>query len=101
VQRHIGPDEFCNGDRVTDGIHPDQSARPKARLFLATVTRADAVNEAFPFMSAAHIDVGLFRSNAFAGLPILRELGWDCMLPSPACGFQIYDCWPMRAKSTV
>jgi dimethylglycine oxidase len=49
---------------------------PRARDILAAVTDADVANEAFPYMTARHLDVGEVRVWA-QRISYVGELGWE------------------------
>ncbi len=51
-------------------------AGPKSREVLAAVTDADLSNEAFPWLSAQPIEIGMARVNAFR-VNYVGELGWE------------------------
>lgn len=89
MRRHIGPDEFVTVTDVTDGITQINLHGPKARAILETVSEADLSNDAFPFMSAQHIDVGLFRVFALR-VTYVGELGWELHVSS-LHAVQVYD----------
>lgn len=89
MRRHIGPDEFVTVTDVTDGITQINLHGPKARDILAKVSAADLSNDSFPFMSAAHIDVGLFRVYALR-VTYVGELGWELHVPC-LHAVQVYD----------
>lgn len=89
MRRHIGADEFVTITDMTDGITQINLHGPKARDILAKVSAADLSQEAFPFMTAQHIDVGLFRIHALR-VTYLGELGWELHVPS-LHAVQVYD----------
>jgi len=89
IQRHVSPDEFVTVTDVTDGITQINLHGPKARDIMAKVSDADLSNDAFPFMSAAHIDVDLFRVYALR-VTYIGELGWELHVPS-LHAVQVYD----------
>ena len=89
MRRHIGPEEFVTVTDVTDGITQINLHGPKAREILSEVSDADLSNDAFPFMSARHIDVGLFRVFALR-VTYVGELGWELHVPS-LHAVQVYD----------
>ncbi|WP_210880373.1 GcvT family protein [Roseovarius autotrophicus] len=89
MRRHIGADEFVTITDVTDGITQINIHGPKARAILERFSEADLSNEAFPFMSARHIDVGFFRVHALR-VTYVGELGWELHVPS-LHAVQVYD----------
>jgi 4-methylaminobutanoate oxidase (formaldehyde-forming) len=54
---------------------------PKSRDLLATLSRADLSNEAFPFSTSKLIDVGPFTVRA-TRLTYVGELGWELYVPA-------------------
>ncbi|MEE4237196.1 MAG: FAD-dependent oxidoreductase [Anderseniella sp.] len=89
MRRHIGPDEFVTITDVTDGITQINLHGPNARTILQKVSEADLSDDAFPFMSARHIDVGFFRVLALR-VTYVGELGWELHVPS-LHAVQVYD----------
>jgi len=89
MRRHIAPDEFVTIADVTDGITQINLHGPKARAILETVSETDLSNDAFAFMTARHIDVGLFRVHALR-VTYVGELGWELHVPS-LHAVQVYD----------
>jgi len=89
MHRHIRQDEFVTVTDMTDGITQINLHGPKARDILNKVSDADLSNDTFPFMSARHIDVGLFRVYALR-VTYVGELGWELHVPS-LHAVQVYD----------
>ncbi|MGI9500354.1 MAG: GcvT family protein, partial [Geminicoccaceae bacterium] len=55
-------------------------AGPKARDVLATLTEADLSNEAFPWLTAQSIEIGMARAIALR-VNYVGELGWELHVP--------------------
>ena len=53
---------------------------PKSRELLSLLTSADLSNEAFPWLSVRHIDIGYTRAIALR-VNYVGELGWELHLP--------------------
>jgi dimethylglycine dehydrogenase len=53
---------------------------PKSRELLSLLTRADLSNEAFPWLSVRHIDIGYTKAIALR-VNYVGELGWELHLP--------------------
>ncbi len=53
---------------------------PKSREVLSLLTRADLSNEAFPWLSVRHIDIGYTKAIALR-VNYVGELGWELHLP--------------------
>ncbi|MEZ5932603.1 MAG: FAD-dependent oxidoreductase [Alphaproteobacteria bacterium] len=56
-------------------------AGPKSRDVLAAVTDADLSNQAFPWLSARHIEIGMARVLAMR-VNYVGELGWELHVPA-------------------
>lgn len=89
MRRHIAPGEFVTITDMTDGITQINLHGPKARTILETVSEADLADDAFPFMTAQHIDLGFFRVFALR-VTYVGELGWELQVPS-LHAVQVYD----------
>jgi len=80
MRRNIGEGEFVNITDVTDGITQINLLGLKARAILESVSATELSSEAFPFMSARHIDVGFFRVQALR-VTSEGELRWELHVP--------------------
>lgn len=89
MRRHMRADEFVSITDMTNGITQINLHGPMARTILESVSSADLSNEAFPFMSARHIDIGFFRVHAMR-VTYVGELGWELHVPS-LHAVQVYD----------
>ncbi|GGD28173.1 GcvT family protein [Sinisalibacter lacisalsi] len=89
MRRHTGPDACVTITDVTPGITQINLHGPRAREVLGKVSEADLSNEAFPFMSARHIDVGFFEVLALR-VTYVGELGWELHVPA-IHAVQVYD----------
>ena len=89
MRRHIGADEFVTITDITPGITQINIHGPRARDLMRKVSEADLSNEAFPFMTARHIDVGFFEVLALR-VTYVGELGWELHVPS-LHAVQVYD----------
>jgi len=74
---------------VTPGYAQLNIQGPRSRELLASVTSADLSNEAFPFRSAAEIDIGFARVLCIR-ITYLGELGYELYIPAEQA-VHVYD----------
>ena len=89
MRRHIGEGEFVTITDITPGVTQINVHGPKARELMQRVSEADLSNEGFGFMSARHIDIGLFDVLALR-VTFIGELGWELHVPA-LHAVQVYD----------
>ena len=80
MRRHIG-DAHAFVTDVTSGYAQINIQGPRSRELLALVTSADMSNEAFPFRTAAEIDIGFARVLCIR-ITYLGELGYELYIPA-------------------
>jgi len=78
VRRHL-PDGVAMRD-VTNAYAVINICGPKARDVLQSVCEDDLSNEAFPFLAAREIEIGLARALAVR-VGYVGELGWELYVP--------------------
>ena len=88
LQRHIG-DAFVTVTDVSAGYAMMSVMGPRSRDLLAPLTDADLSNDAFPFRTSRHIDLGLGYVRA-TRITYVGELGWELLVPSDAA-VHVYD----------
>ena len=88
LSRHIG-DAHAFVTDVTSGYAQLNIQGPRSRELLAAVTSADLSNEAFPFRSAAEIDIGFARVLCIR-ITYLGELGYELYIPAEQA-VHVYD----------
>ena len=88
LRRHIG-DAHAFVTDVTPGYAQLNVQGPRSRELLASVTSADLSNEAFPFRTAAEIDVGFARVLCIR-ITYLGELGYELYIPAEQA-VHVYD----------
>jgi 4-methylaminobutanoate oxidase (formaldehyde-forming) len=74
---------------VTSGYAQLNIQGPRSRELLASVTSADLSNEAFPFRTAAEIDIGFARVLCIR-ITYLGELGYELYIPAEQA-VHVYD----------
>jgi len=74
---------------VTSGYAQLNVQGPRSRELLASVTSADLSNEAFPFRTAAEIDIGFARVLC-TRITYLGELGYELYIPAEHA-VNVYD----------
>lgn len=89
MRRHIEVSEFVTITDITPGVTQINVHGPRARDLMQRVSGADLTNNAFPFMTAQTIDVGLFEVLALR-VTYVGELGWELHVPS-LHAVQVYD----------
>ena len=89
MRRHVEPEECVTITDITPGVTQINLHGPKARRLLQRVSAADLSNDAFPFMSAREIDIGLFNTLALR-VTYVGELGWELHVPA-IHAVQIHD----------
>jgi 4-methylaminobutanoate oxidase (formaldehyde-forming) len=80
MRRHFG-DAHAFVTDVTSGYAQINIQGPRSRELLALVTSADMSNEAFPFRTAAEIDIGFARVLCIR-ITYLGELGYELYIPA-------------------
>ena len=88
MRRHIGDARAFVTD-VTSGYAQINIQGPRSRELLALVTSADLSNEAFPFRTAAEIDIGFARVLCIR-ITYLGELGYELYIPAEHA-VHVYD----------
>jgi heterotetrameric sarcosine oxidase gamma subunit len=88
MRRHIG-DAHAFVTDVTSGYAQINIQGPRSRELLASVTSADMSNEAFPFRTAAEIDIGFARVICIR-ITYLGELGYELYIPAEQA-VHVYD----------
>ena len=88
LRRHIG-DAHAFVTDVTSGYAQINIQGPRSRELLASVTDADMSNEAFPFRTAAEIDIGFARVLCIR-ITYLGELGYELYIPAEQA-VHVYD----------
>ena len=73
-------DDEVRIDDVTAGTAVLALAGPKSRDLLSAVSTDDFSNDAFPYMSWRHIEIGVWPVRA-ARLSYVGELGWELYMP--------------------
>lgn len=112
---HLGPERYLmitgsgfgvrDGGWLAAGLPPGVTLRevtrewatinvcgPKARAVLGAVTPADLSSAAFPYLSAAEIDIGLARVVA-ARVGYVGELGWEIYVPAEMAAHVYEQLW--------
>jgi len=80
MRRHIGDAHAFVAD-VTSGYAQINIQGPRSRELLASVTSADLSDQAFPFRTAAEIDIGFARVLC-TRITYLGELGYELYIPA-------------------
>jgi len=80
IKKHMPNDRSVSFTDLTNSMGVLVLAGPKSRELLARLTRTDLSNEAFPWLSAKKIDVGLAPAIA-ARVNFVGELGWELHHP--------------------
>ena len=80
LKKHMPEDGSVRFENITNAVGVLVLAGPKSRDLLAKITRSDLSNEAFPWLSARMIDVGLAPAMAFR-MNFVGELGWELHHP--------------------
>lgn len=89
IRRATLPGEVVVVTEVTSATTLLSVQGPKSRTLLSRLTDADLSNEAFPYLSAQHIDIGYAPVLAIR-VTYLGELGWELHIPTEyAAG--VYD----------
>src|SRR5689334_5077824 len=88
MRRHIG-DAHAFVTDVTSGYAQINIQGPRSRDLLAAVTSADVSNAAFPFRTAAEIDIGFARVLCIR-ITYLGELGYELYIPAEQA-VHVYD----------
>jgi 4-methylaminobutanoate oxidase (formaldehyde-forming) len=88
MRRHLG-DAHAFVTDVTSGYAQINIQGPRSRELLALVTSTDMSNEAFPFRTAAEIDIGFARVLCIR-ITYLGELGYELYIPAEHA-VHVYD----------
>ncbi len=88
MRRHLG-DAHAFVTDVTSGYAQLNVQGPRSRELLSLVTSADLSNEAFPFRTAAEIDIGFARVLCIR-ITYLGELGYELYVPAEHAA-DVYD----------
>jgi len=80
IRRYMPRDGSVQFTQLTGAIGVLVVAGPKARTLLERVTSADLSNEAFPWLTARRINVGIAPVNAMR-VNYVGELGWELHHP--------------------
>jgi len=89
LRDHIGADCHCVVTDVSDGWCMLNIQGPRSRQLLSGIAGGDWSNEAFPFGSARHVQIGYQEALAIR-ITYVGELGWELYVPVPfAIG--VYD----------
>jgi heterotetrameric sarcosine oxidase gamma subunit len=88
LRRHIGDSRAFVTD-VTSGYAQINVQGPRSRELLAAVTSVDVSDEAFPFRTAAEIDIGFARVLCIR-ITYLGELGYELYIPAEQA-LGVYD----------
>jgi 4-methylaminobutanoate oxidase (formaldehyde-forming) len=81
IRRATGPGEVVTVTDVTSGTTLLSVQGPASRQLISLLTDADLSNEAFPYLSARHIDVGYAPVLAIR-VTYVGELGWELHVPA-------------------
>jgi len=88
MRRHFG-DAHAFVTDVTSGYAQINIQGPQSRELMTAVTHADMSNEAFPFRTARHIDIGFARVLCIR-ITYLGELGYELHIPAEQA-VHVYD----------
>ncbi len=89
IRRATAPGEVVTVADITSGVTLLSVQGPASRELIGRLTDADLSNEAFPYLSARHIDVGYAPVLAIR-VTYVGELGWELHVPAEyAAG--VYD----------
>ncbi len=80
IQKQMPADGSVRYDHLTTQIGVLVIAGPKSRQLMARVSDADFSNEAFPWLSARRLDIGMADS-LVARVNFVGELGWEIHHP--------------------
>ena len=80
LKKQLPDDGSVRFDHLTNQIGVLVVAGPKARSLMERVSEADFSSEAFPWLSAQHVDVGIANS-IVARVNFVGELGWEIHHP--------------------
>jgi glycine cleavage system aminomethyltransferase T/glycine/D-amino acid oxidase-like deaminating enzyme len=89
VERHIPPEARCVATDVTAAWAVLNVQGPRSRELLSRISPADFSNDAFPYMTAQEIEVGLGLARAFR-VTYMGELGWELHVPTDQAQ-HVYD----------
>ena len=89
MRRHLSPGRHVSVTDVTSGYAQINVQGPDSRALLQSITGADLSNEAFPFRTARHIDIGYARVLCIR-ITYLGELGYELYIPAEQA-MQVYD----------
>ncbi|MGE3873195.1 MAG: FAD-dependent oxidoreductase [Parvibaculaceae bacterium] len=89
IRDHIKPGLEARIEDVTEGWGTLSVMGPKARTVIASTTRADMSNTAFPFGHVREIEIAGHRLRALR-VTYVGELGWELHMPIGATG-DVFD----------
>ncbi len=81
LQRNFQPGSHVTATDVTSGFATLAVMGPKSRELLSRLTPALLTNDAFPFSTAQHIEIGYGRCLAIR-VTFVGELGWELHIPT-------------------
>jgi 4-methylaminobutanoate oxidase (formaldehyde-forming) len=81
IKRHTREGELVVVTDVTSGTAMLSVQGPRSRELLQTLSPNDWSNEAFPFLTAQHVELGYTPLLALR-VTYVGELGWDLVIPS-------------------
>lgn len=96
IKDHIAKDAKVEVKDVTEAFGTLSLMGPKARDVLATVTKADVSNAAFPFGHVREIDIAGHKVRALR-VTYVGELGWELHVPIEATG-EVFDALTAAGK---
>jgi 4-methylaminobutanoate oxidase (formaldehyde-forming) len=96
IKDHIAKDAKVEVKDVTEEFGTLSLMGPKARDVLATVTKADVSNAAFPFGHVHEIDTAGHKVRALR-VTYVGELGWELHVPIEATG-EVFDALTAAGK---
>jgi 4-methylaminobutanoate oxidase (formaldehyde-forming) len=96
IAEHIPVDADAVLTDVTEDWGTLSLMGPRAREVLATVTRADVTNDAFPFGHVREIEIAGARARALR-VTYVGELGWELHVPLAATG-AVFDTLMVAGK---
>ncbi|MDH5242643.1 MAG: FAD-dependent oxidoreductase [Chloroflexota bacterium] len=89
VERHIPPEARCVATDVTAAWAVINVQGPNSRELLSRISPADLSSDAFPYLTAQKIEVGLATAWAFRAT-YMGELGWELHVPTDQAQ-HVYD----------
>jgi 4-methylaminobutanoate oxidase (formaldehyde-forming) len=89
MHRHLASSAHAVVTDVTGGYTQINIQGPRSRELMQSVTSADLSNEAFPFRTARHLDIGYARVLCIR-ITYLGELGYELYIPTEQAT-HVYD----------